>query len=78
MYGFLSQGDAPGSVPQPKIVFPPCSPDCDNKCLDTCPDYCCVKVLLTNKIGGESHPAPVPRPLEVITIIYVAFLSVLN
>ena len=38
-------GDAPGSIPQPKIVFPPCTSDCDSKCVDHCPDYCCVKGL---------------------------------
>lgn len=63
----LSQGDAPGSVPQPKIAFPPCSNDCDGKCVDKCPDYCCVKVV-ASKTSGQTQPASAPQPSQVISI----------
>ena len=48
-------GDAPGSVPQPKITFPPCTPDCDNKCVDMCPDYCCVKGMIRKETGQTAE-----------------------
>ncbi|CAH3033992.1 unnamed protein product, partial [Pocillopora meandrina] len=51
-------GDAPGSVSQPKIAYAPCSADCDGKCVDTCPDYCCVKGM----IRTQEQPAPVTPP----------------
>ncbi|XP_020630154.1 uncharacterized protein LOC110067192 isoform X2 [Orbicella faveolata] len=54
------KGDAPGSVPQPNIAFAPCHSDCDGKCVDTCPDYCCVKGAMS-KTSGQSQPAQVPQ-----------------
>ena len=62
----ISTGDAPGSVSQPKIAYAPCSADCDGKCVDTCPDYCCVKGM----ISTQEQPAPVtPPPPQVIRLL---------
>ena len=62
-------GDAPGSVPQPKITFPPCTPDCDNKCVDMCPDYCCVKGMIrkeTGQIAEIVHSSQVIIGIKVV------------
>ncbi|KAL9988893.1 hypothetical protein ACROYT_G003385 [Oculina patagonica] len=57
-------GDAPGSVPQAKISYAPCPSDCDGKCVDTCPDYCCVKGK-TSETTKQSQPAVAPQPIQV-------------
>ena len=72
----VSQGDAPGSVPQPKIAFPPCSNDCDGKCVDKCPDYCCVKVV-ASKTSGQTQPPSAPQPSQVITVISIYGLGLI-
>ncbi|XP_029196202.2 LOW QUALITY PROTEIN: uncharacterized protein LOC114961605 [Acropora millepora] len=47
-------GDAPGSISQPKIAFSPCSSNCEGKCVDTCPDYCCVQTI-KSKTSDQSN-----------------------
>ena len=65
---YRSKGDAPGSVPQPNIAFAPCPSACDGKCVDTCPDYCCVKGAIS-KTSVQSQPAQVPQLPQVIIAI---------
>lgn len=62
---FSFQGDAPGSVPQPKVAYAPCSFECDNKCVDTCPDYCCVKAMKDNLSASSAQPAVMSQPGQV-------------
>ncbi|KAL9988897.1 hypothetical protein ACROYT_G003389, partial [Oculina patagonica] len=56
-------GDAPGSVPQAKISYAPCPSDCDGKCVDTCPDYCCVKNFKSKTSQQIQQPAA-PQPSQ--------------
>ncbi|KAK2566034.1 Matrix metalloproteinase-9 [Acropora cervicornis] len=58
-------GDAPGSVPQPKVAYAPCSFECDNKCVDTCPDYCCVKSMKNDHIASSAQPAAMSQPVQI-------------
>lgn len=71
------KGDAPGSVPQPNIAFAPCHSDCDGKCVDACPDYCCVKGAMS-KTSGQSQPAQVPQLPRVPQVIIAILLKPLN
>ena len=65
---YLSKGDAPGSVPQPKVAYAPCLSDCDGKCVDTCPDYCCVKNMKT-KTPQQIQQSAMPHPSKVMTTL---------
>lgn len=72
---YRTKGDAPGSVPQPNIAFAPCPSNCDGKCVDTCPDYCCVKGA-TSKTTGQSQPAQIPQLPQVIIVMLLKPLNV--
>ena len=64
----LNLGDAPGSVPQPKISFPPCTSDCDANCVDMCPDYCCVKGL-KSEANRKTQPAKEVIPFRELSAV---------
>lgn len=60
-------GDAPGSISQPKIAFSPCSSNCEGKCVDTCPDYCCVQTI-KSKTSDQSNQVGVLQASQVSEI----------
>ena len=64
-------------MPQPSIAFAPCPSDCDGKCVDMCPDYCCVKGAM-GKTSGQSQPAKVPQLPQVPQVIIAMLPKPLN